>query len=336
MQGLVSDLLKPRSVDVEQVASYRARITLEPLERGYGHTLGNALRRILLSSIPGAAITEVKIEGVLHEYTTLEGVQEDVIDILLNLKNVAIRMHAREEAILTLSKKGKGTVTAGDIALDHDVEIVNPELVIANLTGGSLNMSLTLRRGRGYVPAQSKARPGEDEGGSAIGALRLDASFSPVRRVSYAVERARVEQRTDLDKLILDVETNGGIEPSEAVRIAADVLRDQLAVFVELKAPDAAEAQGEVAGVNPILLKSIDELDLTVRSANCLKAENIHFIGDLVQRTETELMKTPNLGKKSLTEISEVLAQHGLSLGMQLDNWPPQNLKRSKTTEPAG
>jgi DNA-directed RNA polymerase subunit alpha len=249
MHGLVTDLLKPRSVEVEQVAPYRAKITLEPLERGYGHTLGNALRRILLSSIPGAAITEVKIDGVLHEYTTLEGVQEDVIDILLNLKNVAIRMHAREEATLTLSKKGKGTVTAGDISLDHDVEIVNPELVIANLTGGSLNMTLKLRRGRGYVPAQSKARPGEDEGGSAIGALRLDASFSPVRRVSYAVERARVEQRTDLDKLILDVETNGGIEPSEAVRIAADVLRDQLAVFVELKAPEMAGAAGEVAGV---------------------------------------------------------------------------------------
>lgn len=336
MQGLVSDLLKPRSVDVEQVAPYRAKITLEPLERGYGHTLGNALRRILLSSIPGAAITEVKIDGVLHEYTTLEGVQEDVIDILLNLKNVAIRMHAREEVTLTLSKKGKGTVTAADIALDHDVEIVNPELVIANLTGGSISMTLKVLRGRGYVPAQSKARPGEDEGGSTIGALRLDASFSPVRRVSYAVERARVEQRTDLDKLILDVETNGGIEPSEAVRIAADVLRDQLAVFVELKAPETAEAPSEAEGVNPILLKSIDELDLTVRSANCLKAENIHFIGDLVQRTETELMKTPNLGKKSLTEISEVLAQHGLSLGMQLDNWPPQNLKRSKTTEPLG
>jgi len=336
MHGLVTDLLKPRSVEVEQVAPYRAKITLEPLERGYGHTLGNALRRILLSSIPGAAITEVKIDGVLHEYTTLEGVQEDVIDILLNLKNVAIRMHAREEATLTLNKKGKGTVTAGDISLDHDVEIVNPELVIANLTGGSLNMSLTLRRGRGYVPAQSKARPGEDEGGSAIGALRLDASFSPVRRVSYAVERARVEQRTDLDKLILDVETNGGIEPSEAVRIAADVLRDQLAVFVELKAPELVDTESEATGVNPILLKSIDELDFTVRSANCLKAENIHFIGDLVQRTETELMKTPNLGKKSLTEISEVLAQNGLSLGMQLENWPPQNLKRPKTIEPAG
>jgi DNA-directed RNA polymerase subunit alpha len=332
----VSDLLKPRLVEVEPISTNRAKITLEPLERGYGHTLGNALRRILLSSIPGAAITEVKMDGVLHEYTTLEGVQEDVIDILLNLKNVAIRMHARNEATLTLSKKGKGVVTASDISLDHDVEIVNPDHVIANLTGGSVNMQLKLRRGRGYVPAQSKARPGEEEGTSTIGQLRLDASYSPVRRVSYSVERARVEQRTDLDKLILDVETNGGIEPSEAVRVAADILRDQLAVFVELKAPETVAAEVEAGGVNPLLAKSIDELDLTVRSANCLKAENIYFIGDLVQRTETELMKTPNLGKKSLTEITEVLAQHGLSLGMQLENWPPQNLPRPKSTESAG
>ena len=332
----VTDLLKPRLVEVEPVAQNRARIALEPLERGYGHTLGNALRRILLSSIPGAAITEVKIDGVLHEYTTLEGVQEDVIDILLNLKNVAIRMHAREEATLTLSKKGKGVVTAGDISLDHDVEIVNPDLVIANLTGGSINMQLKVCRGRGYQPAQSKAQPGEEESTSSIGQLRLDASYSPVRRVSYAVERARVEQRTDLDKLILDIETNGGIEPSEAVRVAADILRDQLGVFVELKAPEAGKIEVESGGVNPMLMKSIDELDLTVRSANCLKAENIYFIGDLVQRTENELMKTPNLGKKSLTEITEVLAQHGLSLGMQLENWPPQNLKRPKAAEPAG
>jgi DNA-directed RNA polymerase subunit alpha len=264
-------------------------------------------------------------------------VQEDVIDILLNLKNVAVRMHTREEATLTLTKKGKGAVTAADISLDHDVEIVNPEHVIANLTGGSLSMTLKVRRGRGYVPAQSRVRPGEEEPTSTIGQLRLDASFSPVRRVSYAVERARVEQRTDLDKLILDVETNGGIEPSQAVRVSADILRDQLGVFVELKAPEMGKPEAEAGGVNPMLLKSIDELDLTVRSANCLKAENIYFIGDLVQRTETELMKTPNLGKKSLTEITEVLAQHGLSLGMQLENWPPQHLKRPRsTTESAG
>lgn len=326
MQGAVSELLKPRSVQVEQISPTRARVALEPLERGYGHTLGNALRRILLSSIPGAAVTEVEIEGVLHEYTTVEGVQEDVIDILLNLKNVAIRMHARDNAELHLSKSGAGVVTAGDIALDHDVEIVNPDLVIAHLTGGSLNMTLRVTRGRGYQPAARKAKVGEEEGG-AIGLLRLDASFSPVKRVSYTVERARVEQRTDLDKLIVDVETNGGVEPSAAVRQAAEILRSQLAVFVDLEAPETESTARKPTEMNPMLLKSIDELDLTVRSANCLKAENIYYIGDLVQRTETELMKTPNLGKKSLNEIKEVLSQYDLSLGMELESWPPAELQ---------
>lgn len=333
MQGSVTELLKPRSVEVETVAPNRARVGLEPLERGYGHTLGNALRRILLSSIPGAAVTEVEIDGVLHEYTTVEGMQEDVIDVLLNLKNVAFRMHSRDEAELRLSKSGPGVVTAGDITLGHDIEIVNPELEIANLTGGELNMTLHVRRGRGYQPAEKKAKPGEDEG-TAIGLLRIDASFSPVRRVSYSVERARVEQRTDLDKLILDVETNGGIEPSEAVRQAAEILHSQLTVFVDLKAPsETTSAQQPASEINPMLLQPIDDLDLTVRSANCLKAENIYFIGDLVQRTETELMKTPNLGKKSLTEIKQVLEQHNLSLGMQLDNWPPEGLETSETAD---
>ncbi len=326
MQGVVSDLLKPRSVQVEQVSATRARVALEPLERGYGHTLGNALRRILLSSIPGAAITEVGIEGVLHEYTTVEGVQEDVIDILLNLKNVAIRMHARESAELRLTKSGMGAVTAGDITLDHDVEIVNPDLVIAHLTGGQLDMTLRVVRGRGYQPAARKSRSGEEES-TGIGLLRLDASFSPIRRVSYTVERARVEQRTDLDKLILDVDTNGGIEASEAVRQAAEILRSQVAVFVDLEAPEAETATRRTSEINPMLLKSIDELDLTVRSANCLKAENIYYIGDLVQRSETELMKTPNLGKKSLNEIKEVLSQYDLALGMDLEGWPPADLE---------
>lgn len=326
MQGAVSELLKPRSVQVEQISPTRARVALEPLERGYGHTLGNALRRILLSSIPGATVTEVEIDGVLHEYTTVEGVQEDVIDILLNLKNVAIRMHARDSAELHLSKSGTGAVTAGDIALDHDVEIVNPDLVIAHLTGGSLSMTLRVTRGRGYQPAARKAKGGEEESG-VIGLLRLDASFSPVKRVSYTVERARVEQRTDLDKLIVDVETNGGVEPSAAVRQAAEILRSQLAVFVDLEAPEVESTGRKTTDVNPMLLKSIDELDLTVRSANCLKAENIYYIGDLVQRTETELMKTPNLGKKSLNEIKEVLSQFDLSLGMELESWPPGDLQ---------
>jgi DNA-directed RNA polymerase subunit alpha len=320
MQGLVSDLLKPRSIEVEKVDANRARVTLEPLERGFGHTLGNALRRILLSSIPGAAITEAQIEGVVHEFSAIEGVQEDVIDILLNLKNVAIRMNARETATLKLQKSGTGVVTAGDIQLDHDVEIVNPGLVIAHLTGGKLNMTLKVTRGRGYQPAVARAIGNDDEGTS-IGVLRLDASFSPVKRVSYTVERARVEQRTDLDKLILDVDTNGGIEPAEAVRVAARIMRDQLAVFVDLEAEEETVVGSSRKELNPILFRLIDDLELGVRSTNCLKAENIYYIGDLVQRTENELMKTPNLGKKSLNEIKEALKAHGLDLGMKLDNW---------------
>ena len=319
----VTDLLKPRTIDVEALSDNRARVTLEPMERGFGHTLGNALRRILLSSIPGAAITEAQIEGVVHEYSTLEGVQEDVLDILLNLKNVAIQMHARESATLKLEKSGKGVVKASDIKLDHDVQIVNPDLVLAHLTGGKLSMTLKVTRGRGYVPAAGPGALGEDEH-STIGLLRLDASYSPVRRVSYSVERARVEQRTDLDKLILDVETNGGIDASEAVRYAARILRDQLGVFVDLKAEAAeAEAVGVSKELSPILFRSIDDLELTVRSVNCLKAENVYYIGDLVQRAEADLLKTPNLGKKSLTEIRDALKAHNLDLGMKLENWAP-------------
>ena len=318
----VSELLKPRLVEVEELGPNRAKIVLEPLERGFGHTLGNALRRIMLSSIPGAAITQVEIDGVVHEYSTIEGVQEDVLDILLNLKNVAVRMNAREEAKLTLKKSGDGAVTAGDIQLDHDVEIVNPDLHLANLTGGSLDMTLTVTRGRGYVPAASRASMSEEET-DLVSGLRLDASYSPVRRVSYSDDAARVEQRTNLDKLILDVHTNGGIAPGEAVRVAAGILRDQLTVFVDLDEEAAAPQpeSGPTEEVNPALMRPIDELELTVRSANCLKAENIYYVGDLVQRTEVELMKTPNLGKKSLNEIKDVLEQQGLSLGMELDSW---------------
>ncbi|ROO29666.1 DNA-directed RNA polymerase subunit alpha [Salinisphaera orenii MK-B5] len=325
-----SELLKPRLVEVERPSERRAKIALEPLERGYGHTLGNAMRRILLSSIPGAAITEVTIDGVLHEYTTVEGMQEDVIDVLLNLKNVAVRMHSREEAELHLHKSGEGVVTAGDITTDHDVEIVNPDLVIAHLTSGELRMSMKVRRGRGYQPAQGNEEANDEEGGGVeVGALRLDASFSPIRRVSYAVERARVEQRTDLDKLVLDIETNGSVEPEDAVRTAAATLYDQLSVFVDLEAREEAGRKGDSGQVDPALLKPIEDLELTVRSTNCLKAEDIHYVGDLVQRTETELMRTPNLGKKSLTEISEVLAEHGLKLGMTVENWPPAELEKA-------
>jgi DNA-directed RNA polymerase subunit alpha len=323
MQGLVSGLLKPNKIEVEALGPNRARVSMEPLERGYGHTLGNALRRILLSSIPGAAITEVQIDGVVHEYSAIEGVQEDVLDILLNIKNIAVKMHSREEAVLKLEKSGKGPITAADIQLDHDVEIVNPDLVIANLTGGKIKATLKVTRGRGYLPAVSRVRPGDEDSG-AIGVLRLDASYSPVRRVSYAVESARVEQRTDLDKLVLDVDTNGGIDAAEAVRFSARILRDQLEVFVDLEA-EAAEKATAIgkAPVNQFLFHSIEDLELTVRSVNCLKAESVYYVGDLVQRSETELMKTPNLGKKSLNEIKDALKSKGLDLGMKLDNWTP-------------
>ncbi|MGE0080827.1 MAG: DNA-directed RNA polymerase subunit alpha [Thiohalomonadaceae bacterium] len=327
MQGSVAELLKPRLVGVQKLSDTRAKVTLEPLERGFGHTLGNALRRILLSSMVGAAITEAEIEGVLHEYTTVEGVQEDVIEILLNLKGVAIRMPHKDEVTLTLSKKGPGVVTAGDIALDHGVEIVNPEHVLAHLTkAGELNMRIKVRKGRGYEPANARSL-GEDES-RPIGRLQLDASFSPVSRVAYVVESARVEQRTDLDKLVIELETNGTIEPDEAIRRAATILQDQLSAFVELKGKEEVAPQVQEPEIDPILLRPVDELELTVRSANCLKAEHIYYIGDLIQRTEVELLKTPNLGKKSLTEIKDVLASHGLSLGMRLENWPPASLQK--------
>ncbi len=325
MQPSISDFLKPRSVRVQAESGNRARIVIEPLERGFGHTLGNALRRVLLSSMPGAALVEAEIEGVLHEYTSIEGVQEDVVEILLNLKGVAIRMHSRDRIELSLHRKGPGPVTAGDITADHDVEVVNPKHVIANLTSnGELKMMLTIERGRGYRAAVTQQDP--DEQSTGIGRLRLDASFSPVRKVTYTVESARVEQRTDLDKLVLDVETNGTIDPEDAIRRAGTILKDQLDVFLELRGQDETTATAAESQIEPILLRPVDELELTVRSANCLKAENINYIGDLVQRTEVELLRTPNLGKKSLTEIKEVLESHGLSLGMRIDNWPPADL----------
>jgi len=326
MHESVHDFLKPRVVKVSPVNDLLAKVVIEPFERGFGHTLGNALRRILLSSMPGAAVTEAEIEGVLHEYTSIEGVQEDVVDILLNLKQIAVRMNTRDTAELRISKKGPGLVTGADIQLDHDVEVMNPDLVIANLTSlGELNVILKVERGRGYRPATQ--RPAFEEASGPIGRLQLDASFSPVLRVTYNVEAARVEQRTDLDKLIIEIETNGTIDPEEAIRRAGSILKDQLSVFVDLQGQDeGAGAQAE-SQVDPILLRPVDELELTVRSANCLKAENIMYIGDLVQRTEVELLRTPNLGKKSLTEIKEVLEGHGLGLGMRLENWPPPSLR---------
>ena len=318
--------LKPRIVDVQNISPLHAKVTMEPFERGYGHTLGNALRRVLLSSMPGYAPTEVKISGVLHEYSTLDGVQEDVVDILLNLKGVVLKLHNREDALLALNKEGEGVITAGDIEVSHDVEIINPDHVIAHLAaGGKIDMQLKVEHGRGYVPATSRIT---DKDSRSIGSIMLDASFSPVRRVSYAVESARVEQRTDLDKLVIDIETNGSVEPEEAIRFAARILVDQLQLFADIRPTPAQIEMPKAPQVDPILLRPVDDLELTVRSANCLKAENIYYIGDLIQRTETELLKTPNLGRKSLNEIKEVLASRGLTLGMKLENWPPAGLEK--------
>ncbi|MDO3380746.1 DNA-directed RNA polymerase subunit alpha [Gilvimarinus algae] len=326
MQTAVNEFLTPRHIDVTENSPTHAKVVLEPLERGFGHTLGNALRRILLSSMAGCAIIEAEIDGVLHEYSDIEGVREDVIEILLNLKGVAVVMHGKDQAVLTLTKKGPGVVTAGDIQVDHDIEIKNPDHVIANITGDTtLSMRLTVSRGRGYQPAD--ARRQEEDESRAIGRLQLDASFSPVRRVAYSVDSARVEQRTDLDKLILDLETNGTIDPEEAIRRAATILQQQLAVFVDLEGEKQSQPEEKEEAIDPVLLRPVDDLELTVRSANCLKAENIYYIGDLIQRTEVELLKTPNLGKKSLTEIKDVLASRGLSLGMRLENWPPASLR---------
>ena len=326
MQEANHEFLKPNVISVDNVDLTHARVTLEPLERGFGYTLGTALRRILLSSMSGAAVTEVRIENVLHEYSSIPGVQEDVIEVLLNLKNLAVRMHNRTETVLRVSKKGSGTMTAGDIQLDHDVEVVNPNHVIANLSEeGELSMEITVTTGRGYeVVDISNASEETRE----VGVLKLDASYSPVRRVSYSVENARVEQRTDLDKLVIDIETNGTIDPEDAVRRAATILHEQISVFVQLE--ETARSAGDIAEekIHPLLLRPVDDLELTVRSANCLKAENIYYIGDLIQRTEVELLKTPNLGKKSLTEIKDVLASRGLSLGVRMENWPPPSMRR--------
>ena len=320
-----TEFLTPSAIHVDAVNETTAKVTLEPLERGFGHTLGNALRRILISSLSGSAVIEAEIEGVDHEYSTLEGLQEDVMDLLLNLKGLAITLHDQNEAYLTLDKQGAGIVTAADLELPHNVEIANPELVLGTLSErGHLKMRLRVVTGRGYEPANQRR---EDASSKAIGRLKLDASFSPILRVAYDVENARVEQRTDLDKLIIELETNGTIDPEEAIRKAATILQQQIAIFVDLEAEEVVEPVKEKEEIDPVLLRPVDDLELTVRSANCLKAENIYYIGDLVQRSETELLKTPNLGKKSLTEIKDVLASKGLELGMRLETWPPSDLR---------
>ena len=327
---MLTNLLKPKSIQVEQISANRAKVSLEPFERGYGHTLGNALRRVLLSSMVGHAPTEVTIAGVLHEYSSIDGVQEDVVNILLNLKGVVFKLHNRDEVTLSLRKDAEGVVTASDIQTPHDVEIVNPSHHIATLSVGTkLDMQIKVEKGRGYVSGSMRRN---DDQVRSIGRIVLDASFSPVRRVSYTVESARVEQRTDLDKLVIDIETNGAIGPEEAVRASAKILVEQLAVFAQLEGVELSAfdvpAQRATQQFDPILLRPVDELELTVRSANCLKAENIYYIGDLIQRTENELLKTPNLGRKSLNEIKEVLASRGLTLGMKLENWPPVGLDK--------
>ncbi|HSU23540.1 MULTISPECIES: DNA-directed RNA polymerase subunit alpha [Bacteria] len=324
-------LLKPKTIQVEQLAANKAKVTLEPFERGYGHTLGNALRRVLLSSMVGYSATEVTIAGVLHEYSSIDGVQEDVVNILLNLKGVVFKLHNRDEVTLSLRKDGEGAVTASDIQTPHDVEIINPDHVIAHLSqGGKLDMQIKVEKGRGYVPGTMRRYA--DEPTKSIGRIVLDASFSPVKRVSYTVESARVEQRTDLDKLLIEIETNGAITAEDAVRASAKILVEQLAVFAQLEGGELAAfdapAPRSAQQFDPILLRPVDELELTVRSANCLKAENIYYIGDLIQRTENELLKTPNLGRKSLNEIKEVLASRGLTLGMKLESWPPAGLDK--------
>jgi len=323
----LNSFLTPRIVEVQNISPLHAKVVMEPFERGFGYTLGNALRRVLLSSISGCAPTKVKISGVVHEYSTLDGIQEDVVDLTLNLKGVILKLHNNKtKTVLLLRKTVEGVVTAADIEISHDVEIINPDHVIAHITsGGRLDMQITVEKGRGYLPVTM--RNSEDSETSSVGEILLDASFSPVRRVSYEIESARVEQRTDLDKLIIDIETNGSIDPEEAIRYAARVLVDQFSFFADLESTPLPTEQPKTPVIDPILLRPVDDLELTVRSANCLKVENIFYIGDLIQRTEAELLRTPNLGRKSLNEIKEVLASRDLSLGMKLENWPPANLE---------
>ncbi len=324
---MLNAFLKPRIIEVEPTGTNTAKIVMEPFERGFGHTLGNALRRVLLSSMEGYAPTEVQIAGVVHEYSTIEGMEEDVVDLLLNLKGVVFRLEGRGDVLLSLRKQGPGVVTAADFDLPHDVTILNPEHVIAHLSDDvRLELQARVEKGRGYVPGT--LRNVGDETSRSIGRIVLDASFSPVRRVSYAVESARVEQRTDLDRLVLEVETSGVLEPEDAVRQSARILVEQLSVFAALEGGEPIAEASRSAQVDPMLMRPVDDLELTVRSANCLKAESIYYIGDLIQRTENELLKTPNLGRKSLNEIKEVLASRGLTLGMKLENWPPAGLDR--------
>jgi len=317
-------LIKPRKVTVEESVPGRcAKIVFEPLERGYGTTMGNCLRRVMLSSLQGAAITNVRFDGVMHEFDTIKGVREDVLDIILSLKEVDIKMHCDEPQTISLDVKGPAIVTASHLKCPADVQVLNPELVLAHLNeDGALHMEATVEKGRGYVPAQER-----EEQDHPVGTLLVDASFSPVRRVAMRIEAARVGQTTNYDKLIMELETNGSLTPEEAIGAAGNIIKDQLAVFIDFNALDISVAEVDSgADMAALLRQPIDHLDLSVRSMNCLKSDNVFYVGDLVIRSEQQMLRTPNFGRKSLTEIKEVLLKMGLELGMQADDWPPVDL----------
>jgi len=321
------ELIKPQKIEIDHGSNAKTtgKIVAEPLERGFGLTLGNALRRILLSSLQGAAVTGIQIEGVLHEFSSIEGVREDVTDIVLNVKAISVRMHAEGPKRMRVSAEGPCEVTAGMIEAGADIEIMNPDLVLCTLDkGAKFNMEMVVNTGKGYRPAALN-RPEE----APVGLIPVDSVFSPVRKVSYEIEDTRVGQITDYDKLTLQVETNGVITPEDAVAFAARILQDQLQVFINFDEPDAATSseEGEELPFNRNLLRKVDELELSVRSANCLKNDNIVYIGDLVQKSESDMLRTPNFGRKSLNEIKEVLTNMGLHLGMQVEGWPPENIE---------
>ena len=331
------ELIKPTKLDVVpgHDASRAAVIVAEPLERGFGLTLGNALRRILLSSLRGGAVTAIHVDGVLHEFSSIPGVREDVTDIILNIKGMGLKVHSEGKKKMTLSVEKPGEITAGMIDTGSEIEVMDPDLVLFHLDEGKkVNMEFTVDTGKGYVAA-SENRPEDPP----IGLVPIDAVFSPVRKVSYKIENTRVGQQTDLDKLALEVHTNGSVTPEDAVALAARILQDQLRLFVNFEEPETATAEEDVRDELPFnknLLRKVDELELSVRSANCLKNDNIIYIGDLVQKTEADMLRTPNFGRKSLNEIKEVLAQMGLHLGMDIPNWPPENIEElaKKLEEP--
>ncbi len=319
------ELIKPTNLEVTSgEGGNKAKIVVEPLERGFGLTLGNALRRVLLSSLQGGAVTAIKIDGVLHEFSVIPGVREDVTDIVLNVKGLAVAVHSEGQKMMTLKAEGPCTVTAAMIETGHDVEIMNPDHVICNLDAGAkISMELTVDTGKGYVPAYQN-KPAD----APIGLIAVDAIYSPVKKVSYKVDNTRVGQITDYDKLTLTVETNGVVSPEDAVAYAARILQDQLKPFINFDEPEnEVEDVKEELPFNRNLLKKVEELELSVRSANCLKNDNIVYIGDLVQKTEAEMLRTPNFGRKSLNEIKEVLAKMGIHLGMETPGWPPENIE---------